>query len=53
MGKHIGEFAGVPPTNKEFRVPITVMYDLADGRITAGRIYFAVPALMAQLGVSS
>jgi steroid delta-isomerase-like uncharacterized protein len=52
VGTHIGEFAGVPPTGKAFRVPICVTYDLADGMITAGRVYFAVPALMAQLGVA-
>jgi steroid delta-isomerase-like uncharacterized protein len=52
-GRHIGEFAGVPASGKEFRVPIAVTYDLAGGQITAGRIYFAVPAFLAQIGASS
>jgi predicted ester cyclase len=52
VGKHIGDFAGIPATGKEFRVPIVVTYDLADAKVTRGRIYFAVPALMAQLGVA-
>jgi predicted ester cyclase len=33
IGRHIGEFAGIPPTNKEINVPICVSYDLADGLI--------------------
>lgn len=52
VGRHIGEFAGIPATNKEFRAPLCVVYDLADGKITRGRVYFAVPALLAQLGVT-
>ena len=51
VGRHIGDFAGIPATGKEFRVPIVVTYDLADAKIMRGRIYFAVPVLMAQLGV--
>lgn len=51
-GRHIGEFAGVPATGREFRVPIAVTYDLAGGQITAGRIYFAVPAFLAQIGAA-
>jgi steroid delta-isomerase-like uncharacterized protein len=50
VGRHIGEFVGVPASGREFRVPLAVTYDLADGQITAGRIYFAVPALLAQIG---
>ena len=33
IGKHIGEFAGVPATNKEVNVPITIVYDLENGLI--------------------
>jgi steroid delta-isomerase-like uncharacterized protein len=50
VGTHIGEFAGVPATNEKFRVPICVSYDFRDGQIAAGRVYFAVPALMQQIG---
>ena len=53
VGKHIGEFAGVPATNKHVRVPLCVVYDLENDRITRGRIYFEVPALMAQLNPGS
>ena len=51
VGKHIGEFAGIPATGKEVRVPLCVVYDLANDQITRGRIYFEIPALLQQLGV--
>ena len=52
IGKHIGEFAGVPATGKEVRVPICVVYDLADGKIQRGRVYLEMPVLMKQLGAA-
>lgn len=52
IGKHIGEFAGVPATGKQVRVPLCVVYDVEKDKITRARIYFEVPALMAQLGVT-
>jgi steroid delta-isomerase-like uncharacterized protein len=52
VGKHIGEFAGIPATGREVRVPICVVYDLADGLIRRGRVYFEIPVLMQQLGVA-
>ena len=39
VGRHIGEFAGVAATGRELRVPYSVVYDLAGGRIKALRIY--------------
>jgi len=51
VGKHIGEFAGIPATGKDVRVPICVVYDLENAQIKRGRVYFEMPALMAQLGV--
>lgn len=51
VGKHIGEFAGIPATGKSVRVPICVVYDLENAQIKRGRVYFEMPALMAQLGV--
>jgi steroid delta-isomerase-like uncharacterized protein len=51
VGKHIGEFAGIPATGKEVRVPLCVVYELADEQIKRARIYFEIPALLAQLGV--
>jgi len=51
VGKHIGEFAGIPATGKDVRVPLCVVYDLENDQIKRGRIYFEMPALFAQLGV--
>jgi steroid delta-isomerase-like uncharacterized protein len=53
VGTHIGEFAGIPPTSKEVRVPLCVVYDLANDQITRGRVYFEMPALLQQLGAVS
>lgn len=52
VGQHIGEFAGIPATGKDVRVPLCVVYDLANDQITRGRVYFEMPALLQQLGVS-
>ncbi|HET9604613.1 MAG TPA: ester cyclase [Gemmatimonadales bacterium] len=49
VGRHIGEFAGVPATNKNVRVPFCVVYDVAGDRISRARIYFEVPAFLAQV----
>jgi steroid delta-isomerase-like uncharacterized protein len=51
VGKHIGEFAGIPATGKSVRVPLCVVYDIEDEKIKRGRVYFEMPALMAQLGI--
>jgi predicted ester cyclase len=49
VGKHIGEFAGMQPTNKEVNVPTCVSYDLENGLIKKGRVYMLVDVLMKQL----
>ena len=48
-GRHIGEIAGVPATNKEVNIPLCVCYDLEDGLIKEGRIYFLGDAMAKQL----
>ena len=53
VGKHIGEFAGIPATGKAFRVPIVITYDLENDQIKRARVYFEVPALMEQLGATA
>jgi steroid delta-isomerase-like uncharacterized protein len=52
-GKHIGEFGGIPATGKDVRVPLCVVYDLENDKIKRGRVYFEMPALLAQLGVKT
>jgi steroid delta-isomerase-like uncharacterized protein len=49
IGKHIGEFAGMQPTNKEVNVPLCIVYDLEDGLIKQGRVYFVMDVMMKQL----
>jgi steroid delta-isomerase-like uncharacterized protein len=53
VGRHTGEFAGIPATNKDVRVPLCVVYDLEGDRIKRGRVYFEIPALMRQLANES
>lgn len=33
VGRHIGEYGGIPPTGKDFRVPLCVIYDLENDKI--------------------
>ena len=49
VGKHIAEFAGVPATGKQVRVPLCVVYDVEQDRIKRGRVYFEVPAFLKQV----
>jgi steroid delta-isomerase-like uncharacterized protein len=51
IGKHIGEFAGIPATGKDVHVPLCIVYDLEKDEIKRGRVYFEMPALFEQLGV--
>ena len=50
VGKHIGEFAGVPATGKSVRVPLCIVYDLENDEIKRGRVYMEMPVLFQQLG---
>jgi predicted ester cyclase len=52
IGRHTGEFAGVPATDKDVRVPLAVFYDLRDDMITEGRVHFDVSAFLAQVGAA-
>lgn len=52
VGRHVGEFAGIPPTHKKVRVPICVVYDLENNQIKRARVYFEMPVLLQQLDVA-
>jgi len=49
IGTHIGEFEGVKPQLKAVHVPYSAAYDLANGKITALRLYFPFELLMRQI----
>ncbi len=49
VGRHIGEFAGVPATRKAVRVPYSVFYELAGGVITRLRTYLSPEQIVEQL----
>lgn len=43
-------FAGVAPTGKEVSVPFCILSEVEGSKIRQARVYFELPALMAQLG---
>ena len=49
VGRHIGEFAGIPATGRTVRVPLCIIYDVEGERIKRARVYFELPVLMQQL----
>lgn len=49
VGRHTGEFAGIPATGRNVRVPYSVHYDLTDGGISALRIYGLAEGLVSAL----
>jgi len=49
VGRHQGEFAGIPPTGRTVRVPLAVLYDIAGGQITGARVHFAVASFLQQV----
>lgn len=38
IGKHVSEYAGIPATGKDFRVPLCVVYHLENDQIKEGRV---------------
>lgn len=52
LGTNTGEFYGLPPTGKAFRVPVIAVFSFAGERITNERIYFDAASLVTQIGRS-
>lgn len=50
VGTHTGEFAGIPATGRQVRVPLCVVYDLESGEVKRARVYLELPVLFRQLG---
>ncbi|HEY3557024.1 MAG TPA: ester cyclase [Kribbella sp.] len=53
VGRHVAEFAGVPPTGAMVRMPYTVFYDIDGAKITALRAYFPMAAMIQELQTRS
>jgi hypothetical protein len=49
IGKHTGEFGGIPATGKDVRVPLAVSYELENGLIKRARIYLMANVLFDQI----
>lgn len=50
VGTNLGEFYGLPPTGKSFRVPIIAVFAFDEDRITSERVYFDAASLLGQIG---
>jgi hypothetical protein len=48
VGRQVTKFAGIALPGEEIRVPLCVVYELANDLITRGRIYFGTDALRQQ-----
>jgi len=53
VGRHIGEFNGIPATGKDVNVPMCIVYYLENDLIKNAHIYFEIPVLLQQLGVAA
>lgn len=51
-GTHHGNFFGIPPTGKKFKIWELALFNLADGKITEGWFMAEELALLVQLGVA-
>lgn len=51
VGTHVGEYAGVPATGRDVRIPLAVVYEVADGQIQRAEIHFGMYAFLRQVGV--
>jgi steroid delta-isomerase-like uncharacterized protein len=52
LGTNLGEFYGLPPTGKAFRVPVIAVFFFDGERITNERVYFDAASLLTQIGRS-
>ena len=50
-GTDDGQFLGLPPTGKSFRVPAVFLYDLKDGQIARERRIYDFTGVLIQVGL--
>ena len=49
VGTHISEFAGIPATGRDVRVPYAVFWELEEGQITSLTLYGPMSGIIQQL----
>jgi steroid delta-isomerase-like uncharacterized protein len=52
LGTNLGEFFGMPPTGRSYRVPVIAVFEFAPGgdHIVCERVYFDSASLVTQIG---
>lgn len=50
LGTNLGEYYGMPPTGRSFRVPVVAVFSFAGDRITNERVYLDAASLLTQIG---
>jgi len=50
-GTDSGQFLGLPPTGKSFRIPAVFLYDFKDGQIARERRIYDFTGLLVQIGL--
>jgi hypothetical protein len=50
-GTHIGEFLGLAPTGKPFRLRVVLLHEIEDGKIVRERRIYDFTGLLMQIGV--
>jgi steroid delta-isomerase-like uncharacterized protein len=50
-GTDSGQFLGLPPTGKSFRIPAVFLYELKDGQIVRERRIYDFTGLLVQIGL--
>jgi predicted ester cyclase len=49
VGTHISDFAGIPATGRDVRVPYAVFWELEEGQITSLKLYGPMSGIIQQL----
>lgn len=50
VGTHIGDYLGVPATGAPVRIPLVVIYEVADGLIQRATVHFGTYSFLRQVG---
>lgn len=53
VGTHTGDFAGMPATGAQVRIPLCVTYRVSDGQIQEGTVYLGLTNFLSQIGARS